>query len=78
MKKLLLLLLVVGLCSLFVGVGKLSPLALFANDADACLLLLISRLPRLLAVLLAGAGLGIVGLIMQQLSQNNFASPSTS
>ena len=37
-----------------------------------------SRLPRLFAILLAGAGLSIAGLIMQQISQNRFAAPSTS
>ncbi|MFP3345517.1 iron chelate uptake ABC transporter family permease subunit, partial [Halomonas sp. SIMBA_159] len=37
-----------------------------------------SRVPRLLAILLAGGGLSIAGLIMQQISQNRFAAPSTS
>lgn len=40
--------------------------------------MLTSRVPRLLAVLLAGGGLSIAGLIMQQVSQNRFAAPSTS
>ena len=38
---------------------------------------LISRLPRLVAILLAGAGMSIAGLIMQQLSRNKFVSPTT-
>lgn len=37
-----------------------------------------SRVPRLMAILLAGGCLSIAGLIMQQISQNRFASPSTS
>lgn len=78
MKKLLLVLLVIGLSSLFVGVGELSLTALFHGDASAWQLLFTSRLPRLLAVVLAGAGLSIAGLIMQQISQNRFAAPSTS
>ncbi|MDE1222364.1 iron chelate uptake ABC transporter permease subunit VctD [Vibrio aestuarianus] len=78
MKKLLLVLLVIGLSSLFVGVGDLSLTALFHGDASAWQLLFTSRLPRLLAVVLAGAGLSIAGLIMQQISQNRFAAPSTS
>uniref|UniRef100_UPI00188A20A9 iron chelate uptake ABC transporter family permease subunit n=1 Tax=Vibrio anguillarum TaxID=55601 RepID=UPI00188A20A9 len=41
-------------------------------------LLFTSSLPRLLAIVLAGAGLSIAGLIMQQISQNRFAAPSTS
>lgn len=36
-----------------------------------------SRLPRLLAVLLAGAGIAVCGLIMQRVSQNPFVSPDT-
>ncbi|KOE82306.1 iron ABC transporter [Vibrio alginolyticus] len=69
---------VIGLSSLFVGVGDLSLTALFHGDASAWQLLFTSRLPRLLAVVLAGAGLSIAGLIMQQISQNRFAAPSTS
>ena len=38
---------------------------------------LISRLPRLFAIILAGAGMGIAGLIMQSLSRNKFVSPTT-
>lgn len=37
----------------------------------------ISRLPRLVSILITGMSLAIAGLIMQQLSQNKFASPST-
>lgn len=78
MKKLLLALLVTSLSSLFVGVGDLSLMALLQGDAHAWQLLFTSRLPRLLAIVLAGAGLSIAGLIMQQISQNRFAAPSTS
>ncbi|OQQ11232.1 iron ABC transporter [Vibrio anguillarum] len=69
---------VVSLSSLFVGVGNLSLMALLQGDAHAWQLLFTSRLPRLLAIVLAGAGLSIAGLIMQQISQNRFAAPSTS
>ncbi|MCZ4292553.1 iron chelate uptake ABC transporter permease subunit VctD [Vibrio sinaloensis] len=78
MKKILLILIVLGIASLFVGVGKLTPSLLFAGDSQSWQLLMTSRIPRLMAVLLAGAGLSIAGLIMQQISQNRFASPSTS
>lgn len=70
MKKLLLVLVVISFCSLFVGVGNLSLAALFQGDESAWQLLLTSRVPRLLAILLSGAGLSIAGLIMQQVSQN--------
>lgn len=40
-------------------------------------IVIISRLPRLLAILCTGAGMSIAGLIMQQLCMNKFVSPST-
>ncbi|KXO12954.1 Ferric vibriobactin, enterobactin transport system, permease protein VctD [Moritella sp. JT01] len=78
MKKLLFVLVLLSIASVFIGVADLSLSAILAGDTDAIELLLISRLPRLLAILLSGAGLSIAGLIMQQISQNRFASPSTS
>lgn len=71
-------LIITAIASLFVGVNDLSLSALLNNDAGATTLLLTSRLPRLFAILLAGAGLSIAGLVMQQISQNKFAAPSTS
>ncbi|TVO35639.1 iron chelate uptake ABC transporter permease subunit VctD [Vibrio algivorus] len=78
MAKLLLILVCLSLSSLFVGVGNVSLTHLISGDANAWQLFLTSRVPRLLAVLLAGGGLSIAGLIMQQISQNRFAAPSTS
>ncbi len=77
MKKLLLVFVLLSLASVFVGVIDLDIKAVLAGDAAATELLLVSRLPRLLAIWLAGAGLSIAGLIMQQISQNRFAAPST-
>ena len=78
LKKLLLVLVLLSITSVFIGVADLSLSAIFSGDTDALELLLISRLPRLFAILLSGAGLSIAGLIMQQISQNRFAAPSTS
>lgn len=78
MKKLLLVLVLLSIASVFIGVADLSFSAIFRGDTEAVELLLISRLPRLFAILLSGAGLSIAGLIMQQISQNRFAAPSTS
>ncbi|GLR73341.1 iron chelate uptake ABC transporter permease subunit VctD [Aliivibrio sifiae] len=78
MKKLLLVLIVLSFSSVFIGVADLPLNAIFSGDTEALELLAVSRLPRLLAVLLSGAGLSIAGLIMQQISQNRFAAPSTS
>lgn len=65
--------------SLFVGVSDVSPVALFTGgpDGTASLLLLVSRIPRTIAVILVGASLGIAGLIMQMLVRNRFVEPST-
>ncbi len=78
MKKLLFILLVLSLMSLFVGVSHLTLSSVLQGDKPALNILFTARLPRLLAILLAGAGLSIAGLIMQQISQNRFAAPSTS
>ena len=77
MKKLLLVLVALSVASLFVGVGNMTPQQLFSGDAKALELFFTSRIPRLFAILLAGAGLSIAGLVMQQISQNRFAAPST-
>ncbi|AUW06463.1 iron chelate uptake ABC transporter permease subunit VctD [Vibrio campbellii] len=77
MKKLLLVLVALSVASLFVGVGNMTPQQLFSGDAKALELFFTSRVPRLFAILLAGAGLSIAGLVMQQISQNRFAAPST-
>ncbi|UIP28969.1 iron chelate uptake ABC transporter permease subunit VctD [Photobacterium sp. TLY01] len=78
MTKLLFILVCLSLSSLFIGVGNVSLAHLINNDANAWQLFISSRVPRLLAILLAGGGLSIAGLIMQQISQNRFAAPSTS
>lgn len=40
-------------------------------------LLLISRLPRTLAVLMTGASLAVAGMVIQMLARNRFVEPST-
>lgn len=70
-------LILASLLSLFVGVSNISPLDLLDFQSEETHIFLISRLPRLMAILLAGAGMSIAGLIMQQLSRNKFVSPTT-
>lgn len=79
-KKILagILLLVLALSSLLIGAADISLAALFNGDEHAYTIYISSRVPRLIAIILAGAGLSIAGLIMQQIMQNKFASPSTS
>jgi iron complex transport system permease protein len=73
------LLTLLAVTSLFVGVSDVSPAALLRGGAesDADFLLVASRIPRTIAVVLVGASLGIAGLIMQMLVRNKFVEPST-
>lgn len=63
--------------TVFIGVKDISPLDLFRLTEDQAHILTVSRLPRLVSLIIAGAGLSIVGLMMQQLSRNKFFSPTT-
>jgi len=63
--------------SLLVGVSNLSLSDLLAGNNLAAQVLIVSRIARLLAVVLTGIGMSIRGLIMQQLSRNRFVSPTT-
>lgn len=70
-------LLVLSFTSIFIGVSDVTPLDLFRLTESQKEVLLISRLPRLISILIAGASMSIAGLIMQQLSKNKFVSPTT-
>ncbi len=56
-----------SIISLLLGVEQLSWFILFT-----------SRLPRLIAILLAGIGLAITGVVLQNITQNKFVEPATS
>lgn len=68
---------VLSLYSLFVGVWDIKLGDVLAGDFEQIEVLLISRLPRLLAILCTGIGMSVAGLIMQQLCMNKFVSPTT-
>lgn len=76
-RYLLILLLVFSFLSVFVGVSSVSPLDLFSLTETQKQVLLVSRIPRLISIIIAGMSMSIVGLIMQQLSRNRFVSPTT-
>ena len=63
--------------SLFVGVSDVSLAAIWSGDRTAMLVLMESRIPRLLALIFAGAGMAVSGTIMQMLARNRFVEPST-
>jgi iron complex transport system permease protein len=74
---LLLLTITLSAISLFVGVIDLDWMEISGGNTEQIEILLISRLPRLLAILCAGSGMSVAGLIMQALCQNKFVSPTT-
>lgn len=68
---------ILSFISLFIGAIDIKPADLLDWDSQQAQIFLISRVPRLLAIILAGAGMSIAGLIMQSLSRNKFVSPTT-
>ncbi|MFV0364105.1 MAG: ABC transporter permease [Suipraeoptans sp.] len=68
---------IVSIISLFIGVLDVTPGEILRGNIDQLQILLISRLPRLLAILCTGVGMSVAGLIMQQLCMNKFVSPTT-
>lgn len=76
-RYLFIVLVVLSIASLFVGVSSISPKDLLDFHSEKTQIFLISRVPRLIAIILAGVGMSIAGLIMQSLSRNKFVSPTT-
>lgn len=71
-------LLVGSYLSLGLGASSIGIPDLVNPSAEAWHILSTSRIPRLVAILLAGASLSVAGLIMQRITANRFVSPSTS
>lgn len=76
-KYLVIILVILSILSLFVGVTDIKLADIFALDSTKIEILLTSRVPRLISIVVAGIGLSISGLIMQQISRNKFVSPTT-
>lgn len=76
------LLAVLSFVSLLVGVSDVSVgtiVRLFSHSEDdlATQVLVASRVPRTLALLLAGSAMAVAGLLMQMLARNHYVEPST-
>lgn len=76
-KYLVLILIILSVLSIFVGVTDIKLTDIFALESTKIEILLTSRVPRLVSIVVAGIGLSISGLIMQQISRNKFVSPTT-
>jgi len=72
-----LILLICSLISLFVGVADISISDIINQNTEKLQLVFISRIPRTVSLIIAGVGLSVSGLIMQQMTQNKFVSPTT-
>lgn len=70
-------LIILSICSIFIGVKDLTPFDLFNLSGEQAQILAASRFPRLISIIIAGMSMSICGLIMQQLSRNKFVSPTT-
>lgn len=74
---LLALLILLSFFSLFIGVSDFTVADLFTGNQEGISILVISRIPRLLTIIMAGMSMSISGLIMQQITRNKFVSPTT-
>ena len=63
--------------SVFIGAYGVTLEGLIGQDSNQVMLMLSSRIPRLLAILCTGMGMSVAGLIMQNLCMNKFVSPTT-
>lgn len=70
-------LLFLSVWSVFIGVISLDLKGVLGGESEQTRLMIISRLPRLLALICTGVGMSVAGLIMQQLCMNKFVSPTT-
>lgn len=70
-------LITLSVASVFIGVKEVSFNDILHWDQDKMQIIFLSRLPRLISIVVAGVSLSISGLIMQQLSRNKFVSPTT-
>lgn len=79
MKKRYLTLILITLCiiSLLLGAKSINIADILTGHDESMHLMLVSRIPRLISTLVAGSAMSICGLIMQQISQNKFVSPTT-
>ncbi len=76
-RYLIILLGLLSVISVFIGASDVTLSSILNGDSQQLYILFISRIPRLLSVCVTGVGMGICGLIMQQLTRNKFVSPTT-
>lgn len=73
-----LVLVVLAIISTGLGVATTELSEIFIRESHSYNIFIYSRIPRTISLIVAGFGLSICGLIMQQLTMNKFVSPTTS
>lgn len=68
---------ILSIISLFLGAKNVGFLEVISGNRESLEIMIISRVPRLISILVSGIGMSICGLIMQQISQNKFVSLTT-
>lgn len=70
---------VLAITSLLIGVYSISwnDIRTGSDEFHSMMVLVVSRIPRTVAIILVGASTSISGMIMQMLSRNRFVSPGT-
>ncbi len=70
-------LIILAFFSVFIGVRDISLSDIHQLNEDDILVIAVSRVPRLISILIAGFGMSVSGLIVQQIALNKFVSPTT-
>ncbi|HSP46537.1 MAG TPA: ABC transporter permease [Clostridiaceae bacterium] len=76
-RYLILVLVLLSAVSVFIGVKDISLAGILEGNDEALVIMALSRIPRLLSVIIAGVSMSISGLIMQGITRNKFVSPTT-
>ncbi len=77
LRYLVMILILLSVTSIFIGVVNVTPRSLLNLTEHDKNILLNSRIPRTISIILAGVALSVAGLLMQQLTRNKFVSPTT-
>ncbi len=77
LRYLVMTLILLSVTSIFIGVVNITPRSLLNLTEHDKNILLNSRIPRTISIILAGVALSVAGLLMQQLTRNKFVSPTT-
>lgn len=76
-KHLIPLFIILCMSSIFIGVQNISITDIMQWNQGKMNIIILTRLPRLISIVVVGVGMSVGGVIMQQISNNKFVSPST-